>query len=383
MLKKILLLCLCFSYILYSGCFHAQTLWIGIAEDQSSSLAKISKELDQGRKLTMQLLSHKDANNQVFRLKSIDTINNPEKTANAFRILIDQHQVKVLLGVPSTECAQIAKHIAEARSIPFICNAYDATISEDMNQVTVFRQNPIQLGQLTALYFFYVMKKNRLSVLYDEALQATFQSAKGFLEEGRLIGATMIEETFSSYDRPADWQVKWSRLHSAQPEVILIAADPSHYRDLLTIAKQVLMVPAIFVLHHQPQKEDLLEHPTLFENIYILTPFYEQKPLFSKSSFFQQYIQRFNEAPSYYSAQGHDEIMLLYEIQKKRNHLALNERFSSMEGFIPERDLYFTGFRGFMTNSLSMNDIDVLKVQDNAIEYLGAFWMEILSKGGQ
>lgn len=375
----VLLVLFCFM----SACFKPSVLWIGIAEDQTGPLSAISRELDQGRRLTQLIYKQEAKTKSLLRFKSIDTLNSPEKTANAFRSLIDQHHVQVLLGVPSSECAQVARHIAEFRQIPFICNAYDSSLGSKTNKTIVFRQNPAQMGSLTALYFFYVLKKNRLAVLYDEALLSTIQSSEAFLREGRLIGANMLEVTFSSFDRPADWQVSWSKLQSASPDLVFLAADPSHYKDLLIIARKVLQIPAIFVLHHLPLAEDLETDPDLFDNTYFMLPFYDNKDKFLQSSFYQQYLDRFNQKPGYFSAQGHDEIVFLHELMEADKNQTISERFRNLYSLTFDKDKFLTGFRGFAENGFSMHELDVLKMNQGKLEYLGEFWMETLSKGSQ
>ena len=275
------------------------------------------------------------------------------------------------------------RSIAEFRQIPFICNAYDSSLGSKTNKTIVFRQNPAQMGSLTALYFFYVLKKNRLAVLYDEALLSTIQSSEAFLREGRLIGANMLEVTFSSFDRPADWQVSWSKLQSASPDLVFLAADPSHYKDLLIIARKVLQIPAIFVLHHLPLAEDLETDPDLFDNTYFMLPFYDNKDKFLQSSFYQQYLDRFNQKPGYFSAQGHDEIVFLHELMEADKNQTISERFRNLYSLTFDKDKFLTGFRGFAENGFSMHELDVLKMNQGKLEYLGEFWMETLSKGSQ
>ncbi len=329
----------------------------------------------------MDLLRQENKSN--YWIKTMDTINSPEKTANAFRSLIDKDNVHLLLGTFSAENAQIGKHIAQIRGVPFIANAYDAElINESPSSYTaVLRQNPMQLGQLTALYFFYMMKKNRLAVISDVALIPSTQCALGFLGEGRLIGATMIEETYSSFERPADWQVSWSRLERAEPEVVFIAGDPSHYRDMLKIAREVLQIASIIVFQHMPMKEDLENHRELFDQTFVMLSFYSEKEEFVQSQFYQSYVKRFNEKPGFFSAQGHDEIMFLDEVMRSREHLPLNERFLNLEGYLAEQERYLTGFRGFLQDGYSFHSMDVLKIETESVEFLGSFWMEILSTG--
>jgi len=368
---------LCFM----SACFKPSLVWVGIAEDQTGPLAHITRELDQGRRLTQLMYNQEAQSKSLLRFKTIDTLNSPEKTANAFRWLIDQQKVQILLGVPSSECAQIAKHIAEFRKIPFICNAFDSSLETKAGQTRLFRQSPSQMGSLTALYFFYVLKKNRLAVLYDEALLSTVQASEAYLREGRLIGASMQEEPFSSFDRPPDWQVSLSKLQSASPDLVFLAADPSHYKDLLTIARRVLQMSSIFVLHHLPLLEDLESDPDLFENAYFMLPFYEKKEKFVQSSFYRQYEDRFNQKPGFFSAQGHDEVVLLHELINADRNKTISERFTLLHSLNFDKSKFLTGFRGFTEEGYSMHELDVLKMNQGKIEYQGEFWMESLSKG--
>ena len=163
-MKKIVLIFLVINLFLTS-CSRKKVLIVGIAEDTSTNLKDISQSLNNGRNLAIAYLNSLKDFPYSIRLEIIDTMNNPEKTANAFRYLCDSRNASFLFGVPSVKCAQVAKHIANLREKPFITEAFDEKVIENVENVLLFNQNPYNEGKLAALYFFYILKKSFLMIM--------------------------------------------------------------------------------------------------------------------------------------------------------------------------------------------------------------------------
>lgn len=276
---------------------------VGIAEDTSTNLKNITQSLNNGRNLALSEVNSNKDFPYVIKLKIIDTMNSPEKTANAFRDLCNSQHASILMGVPSIKCSQVAKHIANLYGKPFISLAFDEKIIDNVDNVLLFNQNPYSVGRLTGLYFFYVLKKNKLAILYDDSVSSFLSIAKGF-EDIKKVGASVALEPFNGSKSSVDLSAHLGRLKVVNPEVIFILSDSTLYDKILKIAKDVLSINAIFALNDIPDSE-YLNNP-LFDNVYVVLPFYEKKEKFVSSPFYKTYTSKFGVEPDLYSALGYD-----------------------------------------------------------------------------
>ena len=313
------------------SCNNRKIYTIGIAEDQTTNIKTISESLTNGRNLAIQSINESNLPFKL-KLKVVDTANNPEKTANAFRSLCDNDKVDLLIGVPSISCSQIAKYIANNRKKVFISEAFDETITKNVNYTLSFNQNPYSVGKYSTLYFFYILKKNKMAILYDNSNQSFLSQLKGF-KEVISTGISVSEEPFDGRKEKKDFSSNFARLKGINPEVIFILADPSLYRDIILNAKQILGDSVLFVLNNIPEFETIKNNKS-FENVYIISNFYENKNKFIESDFYKIYKSKFESNPTFYSALGFD------------------------------------------ANGLAIKPIDILKITNGSVTYVGEFHME-------
>jgi branched-chain amino acid transport system substrate-binding protein len=371
-LKKVLLVFLILNFVLVS-CGRKEIIVVGIAEDTSTNLKDITQSLNNGRNLAIsEINSSKDFPYNI-KLKIIDTMDSPEKTANAFRVLCDLQDADILFGVPSVKCAQVAKHIANLRGKPFITEAFDEKVVKNVENTLLFNQNPYSEGNLSALYFFYVLKKNRLAILYDDSVPSFISIAKGFQEISK-IGASVALESFSNSVQPIDFSAHFARLKEINPEVIFILSDAGLYLEMLKIAKEALKINAIFALNNLPKSS--LNEP-VFEGVYIILPFFEKKDKFVNSLFFKNYSAKFGSEPNLYSALGYDEMMLLKQILTDLKQVSFDSSLAAkLKGLKFEKEKFCTSFLGFDKNGLAKRPIDILKILGGNITYSSEFWMD-------
>jgi branched-chain amino acid transport system substrate-binding protein len=301
-------------------------------------------------------------------------MNSPEKTANAFRDLCNSQHASILMGVPSIKCSQVAKHVANLYGKPFISLAFDEKIIDNVDNVLLFNQNPYSVGRLTGLYFFYVLKKNKLAILYDDSVSSFLSIAKGF-EDIKKVGASVALEPFNGSTSSVDLSAHLGRLKVVNPEVIFILSDSTLYDKTLKIAKDALSINAIFALNDIPDSEYLSN--SIFDNVYVVLPFFEKKEKFVNSTFYKNYSQEFGTEPDLYSALGYDEMVFLYEILYNNKSISFDKNLvSSLRSTKFKKDEFNTSFMGFDEKGLSMKPIDILKISNGNIIYSGEFWMD-------
>ena len=362
--------------VLFSSCSKKEVIQVLIAEDQSSHLKDIHQSLMRGRTIG---LVNVDKMNLPYRFQlnaETDTMNLPEKTANTFRN--GRVGTDLFLGVPSTECAQVAKYISDTYQIPFITDGYDDTLVENVSTVSVFNQNPFNVGKLIARYFYFYLKKNKVSVLFDESTLSNKQMAEGFDQEASLIGLYTSRNKFNGNAPKTDFNRILVTMKMWDPEIVLICVDPNQFDTVLSLMKQVFAAFPMVFLGRPPREEALLENPGWYENMNCFSVFYEQKKTFLESTFYQQYKTEFNREPDYYAALGFDEIMLIAELVQRKENQKQRDWFTDCKGWKTEhRDRYNTGFIGFDQDGLALKPIDILSIREGKLVFQNEYWAEI------
>lgn len=360
----------------FLACSSKETIHIVIAEDQSSHLKDIHQALMRGRTIG---LVNAEKLKLPYRLQlnaDSDTMNLPDKTANLFRNF--RQTADLFLGVPSTECAQVAKFVSNTYQIPFITDSFDDTLVENVETVSVFNQTPRNMGKLAARYFYFYLKKNKVSVLFDESTLSNTQMADGFIQEANLIGLSISQNKFNGKSPKIDFNRIFITMKTWDPEIVLICADSSLYDSILTLLQQVFIAMPMTFLSRVPREESLTAWSNLFQNVYCFSVFYEKKPPFTKHSFYEQYQKQFNQEPDYYSALGYDEVMMIAEMIQRKENQTMGFGFNDCKGWKTEKKmLYTTGFIGFDQDGLAMRPIDVLSIQKGQITFITEYWAEI------
>jgi len=377
---------LCCKYLVYLlilfltgtslSCSQKVSVRVLVAEDQSSHLKEIHQSLMQGRTIGLVNL---EKNRSAFRINldtAIDTMNLPEKTANAFR---DRRKsTDLYLGVPSVECAQVAKYISGTYQIPFITNGYDDTLVENVDSVCVFNQNPSHVGKLVARYFYFYLKKNKVSLLYDEGILSNKQMAEGFIQEAGLIGLHISRNHYNGKSPKTDFNRILVTMKTWDPDIVFLCLDPVQYDSALTTMKQVFSTSPMVFLSRAPREDSLMKNPGLYEALYCISVFFEQRPTFVQNEFYKQFQKEFNRSPDFYAAMGYDEIMLIAELIQRKENQKKGDWFTECKGWKTEnRDRYNTGFIGFDLDGLAQKPIDVLSIRNGKLVFQNEYWAEI------
>lgn len=346
-----------------------------VAEDRSSHLKEIHQSLMQGRTIG---LVNVDKMKWPYRFSldaETDTMNLPEKTANAFRE--GREDTDLFLGVPSAECAQVAKYISDTYRIPFITDSYDDTLVDQVDSVSVFNHTPFNVGKLAARYFYYYVKKNKVSLLFDENTLSNKQMAKGFELESNLIGLHISQNKFNGNSPKTDFNRILVTMKSWDPEIVFLCTDANRFDSILSTMQQVFPSLPMTYLGRTPREESLIGNPALYENVNCFSVFFEQKPSFLQSAFYQQYKTEFNRAPDFYAALGYDEIILITELVQRKENQKSGDWFIECKGWKTEkRERYNTGFIGFDQDGLAQKPIDIVSVREGKLVFQNEYWAE-------
>ena len=188
-------------------------------------------------------------------------------------------------------------------------------------------------------------------------------------------GISVSEEPFDGRKEKKDFTSNFARIKGINPEVVFIIADPFLYSDILLNAKQILGDSVLFVLNNTPDLE-IIKNNNSFDNVYIISSFYESKNKFIESDFYKTYKSKFESNPNFYNALGFDEIVLIKEILNNNLNFNSIDFVNKIKDMKFNDDIFVTGFKGFDSNGLAIKPIDILKIINGSISYIGEFHME-------
>ena len=369
-MKKGILFISCVLFLIVSfqlGCDTRKDFLVGIAEDPSDTVSSIYQSLSNGRKLALEMDS---SNKTTVKMIEMNSQNDPENTANLFRQFYQENTSGIMLGTPSVECAQVAKYIAQSYHRTFLCNAYESTIPDNVDTTVLFNQNPFYQGKLLVRYIFDKMDKRRVCVVYDTTNPLYSSMHDGIVAEGNSIGVTVMEVPMEG-KKNLDPNRIFAKVSSSNPECIVVLTDSSLTNSFLLTAKNDfhIFTPFFFPVIPEDYKSISVQG-----EIYFFTPFFEKKPSFLSSVFYQQYLAKFNSEPSYFAVLGFDEIVFLQTVASNNNFDNWNEIYKNLKGMSIDNTLFLTGLRGFSEDGFALKPIDIIELKSQQLVYKETYW---------
>lgn len=370
----------CFGFLIllvfsFLSCRQVSSINIGILDDQSGSFRLVTQNLSNGRSLALSELSAAPNPGWKIRIRSNDTMNLPEKTANMMREM--SHQTDLYFGASSVECSQVAKYVAHYRKQVFISEAIDDTIVDHVSTTLLIQQTSLNIGKLAVRYFFSTLKKDRMLLLYDESNSSYQGIAKGFKAEGEVLGSQVFEEKFDSTTGKIDFNRLLSRIESLDPQIIYCCVYEKDLEEILKLTIRTFEIPSMLFINRIPNDLTLSSNPDIYKNLFCILPFYDKKESYVQSSFFRNYFRKFNQNPDYYAALGYDEIMLIQAVLQKNSNQYQKDLFSQLKGSVWDEKSFITGFKGFSNDGLAKRPIDIVKIRDGKANLVETYFSEV------
>ena len=331
--------------------------------------------ISNGRSLALSEISSFNRQGWKIKIKTSDSMNLPEKSANLMRDM--NEQVDVIFGINSAESAQVAKYIANFRKKTLITETIEDSVVDHVSTTLIFQQTPLNIGKLSARYFFSNLKKDRMVILFDESNRSFQSIANGFQTEGNMIGAQVYKESFDSMAQKVDFNRLLARIKTLNPQIIYICTYDSDREEVLKLIRNTFTFSSMIFLYRIPNDISLKSNPEFYKNTYCITPFFEGKTSYITSNFYLNYEKKFNQKPSFYAALGYDEIILVREMIKKNSNQYDKNLFSHLKGSSWDETKFVTGFRGFSSDGLAKRPIDIVKINEGVIIYNETFWSEV------
>lgn len=364
-----------FLFLILISCQKVTWIPIGIIEDQSGPYKETYRISANGRSLALSEISSFSRQGWKIKIKTSDSMNLPEKSANLMREMYEQ--VDVFFGISSPESAQVAKYIANFRKKTLISETIEDTVTDHVSSTLIFQQTPINIGKLSVRYFFSNLKKDRMVILFDKSNHSFQSIANGFQTEGNLIGSQVYKESFDSTAQKVDFNRLLARIKTLNPQIIYICTYDSEREEILKLIRNTFTFSSIIFLYRVPNDISLQSNPDFYKNTYCITPFFESKESYITSNFYLNYWKKFNQKPSFYAALGYDEIVLIREMIKRNSNQYDKNLFSHLKGSSWDETQFVTGFRGFSSDGLAKRPIDIVKINEGVVLYHDTFWSEV------
>ncbi|HPJ11929.1 MAG TPA: ABC transporter substrate-binding protein [Caldisericia bacterium] len=358
-----------FCMILFAGCSQKNILHVGFAEDQSSQVSTMYTSLSNGRKLQ----SNKLKMNSAFQFYYFDTRRDPEVAGNAFREFFQKHTHGIMMGTPSAECAQIAKYVADTWERTFICNSYQASIVDQVQTTLLLNQNPYYQGKLSARYAISEMQKKRICIIVDQSNDRLVSLKEGLVDEGRIMDATVME---IGYQNPSeiDPNAFFAKISQSNVDAVFLLISDTLYQPFLMSARKDFQIHVPFILSTLPSSDFQLQSD--WENTYFFLSFFDKKPTFISSSFYQDYVNTFAQPPDLYAALGADEMILLDYAVSTFGSGSIVQLYKELRNSDLTEVGFLTDLRGFDSKGLALKPIDIVHVKNQKLTYQQTYWHE-------
>ncbi|MDD4028785.1 MAG: ABC transporter substrate-binding protein [Caldisericia bacterium] len=370
MKTKMYIVSLCIVVVfLLTNCSKQDPYYIGFAEDQSSHMSSVYTSLTNGRKLQSSQLEM----NRHFRFVYYDTKRDPENAANAFRDFFQKYDHGIMMGTPSAECAQVSKFVADVWDRTFVCNSYQTTIVDQVKTTLLMNQNPLYQGTLSARYLVSEMNKQRICVVVDQSNEQLLTIKEGFTQEGNSIDATIMEIGFTN-ENAVDPNTLFAKISQSNVDAIFLLTSPSMYQTMILTARKDFAIYVPIILPTLPNEN--VEWNSFWEDTFFFIPFFDDKPSFVSSSFYQSYLKTFGNVPDYYAALGADEMLLINHVASSSKQNSLNGMYKDLRNADLSAIEFLTGLKGFDSKGLSLKPIDIVRFQNQALVFQTSYWHE-------
>jgi branched-chain amino acid transport system substrate-binding protein len=235
----------------------------------------------------------------------------PEKTANAYRKLIDQDKVVAIVGPDMSKCILAGGPIAQSSKVPAIGTF---TTNEKVTQVGdfLFRAcfiDPFQ-GKVAAKYARGSLNANTAAILYNNADDYSKGLMENFKKVFEEMGGKVVEIQAYGGSDVKDYNVQLAKIKAANPEVLFM---PNLFSEVPLQAKQAreMGITAKFIGGDSWDSPDVpkIAGKDIVEGAAFISAFSPEDPNPLTKDFVTKYKAKFNVNPN-------SNAVLAYEAMK-------------------------------------------------------------------
>lgn len=307
---------------------------------------------------------------QPIALKVYDDMSMPSEAAAATRRLIDEDNVKVVLGEILSASSIAMANVVQASKVPMI------TPSSTSLKVTAGRDWVARVcfidtfqGYVMARFAREHLKVGRAAVLQDRSSDYSVGLSNVFADKFIELGGRVVRvQSYTKGD--TDFRAQLTTLRNAKPEVVYV---PGYYTDVGNISRQArevgLAVPLLGGDGWDSSKLYELGGGAV-EGHYFSTHYSSEDPSPRTQRFIAGYKAKYGQTPDAMAALGYDAATVALEAMKRATNL---ERAAIRDAIAQTRD--FGGATGNITLDEDRNAVKpavVVQVASGASRYVTA-----------
>ena len=320
------------------------TIKVGVYGDLSGQTSSFGQSTKNGAQMAADEINAAGGiNGRQVQLIHEDDQGEPGKAATVVAKLINQDQVRALIGEVASSNSIAAAPNAQEAQVPMIS---PSSTNPKVTQIGdyIFRVcfiDPFQ-GEVMAKFAFNTLKAKRAAILYDSNSDYSKGLVQFFKQSFTKFGGEIVtEQAYAQRDR--DFTGQLTQIRSVNPDVIYV---PGYYQEVGVIAKQTKQLG----INAPLLGGDGWDSPQLWElggealnGNYLSNHYSVDDPSPAIQKFVADYRAKFGNAPDALAALAYDAMMVLADSIKRaggtecaalRNAIAQTTNFKGVTGVI-------------------------------------------------
>lgn len=260
-----------------------------------------------------------------FVLNFQDDEHDAEKSVNAYNNLKDWG-MQILCGTVTTgPCVAVSAESYADRIFTLTPSASSTDViggqpDADGNVTIARKDNVFQMcftdpnqGSASAQYISQQKLGEKIAVIYNNADAYSTGIYQKFAAEAQTLGLDIVSVTTFSSDDNADFTVQLTEAKNAGADLVFLPIYCTPASMIFTQAAAMEYAPAFFGVDGMDGILGIKNFDTsLAEGVMLLTPFAADAQDDLTKSFVGKYVEKYNETPNQFAADGYDCIYALY-----------------------------------------------------------------------
>lgn len=312
-------------FLWVSMAMGAQTIKVGLITPLTGDVKTFGESVKNGFELA---IGEANAKGGVLGKKIVTVItddkNDPTEASNAANKLINQDQVKLIVGSVTSKCTIPVSDICQSQKAVMIAPSATnpkVTVADGKRKSFAYRAcfiDPFQ-GAVMAKFAARTLKKKTAAVLYDVGNDYTKGLAEFFrdalLKEG---GKISVFESYGKDD--VDFSALLTKIAAAKPDILFL---PDYYNKVGLIAKQAREkgIKAILLGGDGWDSPDLVKIAgTAVEGGFFSNHYSSEDPRPEVQNFIKKYRAKYGSTPDALATLGYDAtLIMLSGIEKAKS----------------------------------------------------------------
>ncbi|MCQ2594071.1 MAG: ABC transporter substrate-binding protein [Treponemataceae bacterium] len=297
----------------FTGCAKKaeNTIKIGGVAPLSGNVAVYGVECKNGIDLAVEEINAAGGiNGQMLQFVCEDDEGDPAKSVNAYKKLVTNDKVKIVIGSLTSGCTIAITNLAQSQKIIQIAPAATATAVTEAGDY-IFRAcfiDPFQ-GRVGGKFAYENLATRNAAILYDIGNDYSVGLTDNFVEEFTKMGGKIVsKESYSTGDK--DFNAQLTKIKAANPDVVYL---PDYYGTVALIAKQLraqgITVPIVGADGWDGFTNENAGDEVL--NGYYSNHYAEDSDSPAVQKFVASFKAKYNKSPNAFAALGYDSVYMV------------------------------------------------------------------------